>query len=121
MRGFAILLTFNLAGLALQKLAGVPLPANVIGLILFVAALFGGIVKLPWVEESAQFLLRHMLLFFAPVVVGTIAFARLLGDQWFSVVIGLVGSWLAVMLVTGWTASALIREPHREDPQQGGR
>ncbi len=108
MRGFAILLLFHLLGLLLNKLAHVPLPGSVIGLILFTLCLFAGIVKLEWVEESAQFMLRHMLLFFAPVVVGTIVFAPLLKRQWLPISLGLIGSFLAVLLATGWTATLLL-------------
>jgi holin-like protein len=109
MAGLAILLAFNLLGLALQKWARVPLPGNVIGLVLFTACLFAGVVKLEWVEGAAQFLLRHMLLFFAPVIVGVIAFEALLRREWLAVTVGLVGSWLAVLLATGWSATLLIR------------
>jgi holin-like protein len=108
MAGFAILLFFNLIGLLLQRL-GVPLPANVIGLILFTLCLFLGIVKLKWVETAANFLLRHMLLFFAPVVVGVIAFESMIRREWLPITVGLVCSWLVVVLVTGWTATALSR------------
>lgn len=116
MRGFAILMGFNLLGLMLNKLAGVPAPGGVIGLALFAAALFSGAVKLEWVEESASFLLRHMLLFFAPIVVGTVVFTPLLRREWLAIAGGLVGSFLVVLLVTGWTATALIR---RSDGREG--
>src|SRR4051812_26303962 len=108
MTGFAILLGFNLLGLLLQRL-GVPLPGNVIGLVLFVASLFTGLVKLRWVEPAADLLLRNMLLFFAPVIVGAIAFAPAMRAEWPAVVLGIVGSTLVAMLVTGWLATAMVR------------
>jgi holin-like protein len=107
MRGLAILLAFNFLGLLICKLARVPMPGNVVGLVLFTACLFGGVVKLEWVEESASFLLRHMLLFFAPYVVGTLAFTKLLQDEWLPVAVGIGGSFLAVLLVTGWATTLL--------------
>jgi len=106
----AILLGFQLAGHVLHVAAGVPLPAGVLGLILFAACLFLGLVRLEWVEPAAGFLLRHMLLFFAPVVVGVVAFTPLLRREWPAVTVGLVGSFLVVLLVTGWVASWLTRE-----------
>ncbi|WP_306611405.1 CidA/LrgA family protein [Paenibacillus sp. GD4] len=68
-QGFAILLGYYLLGTWLQGALQLPLPANVIGLLLFTLSLFAGIVKLEWVEQSAQFLIQHMLLFFTPFVV----------------------------------------------------
>ena len=109
MRGLAILLGFNLLGVLLHE-AKVPLPGNVIGLVLFAACLFLGVVKVEWVEDAAGFLLRHMLLFFAPAIVAAVPRVADLRPQWAAVAAGLVGSLLVVLLVTGWVASGLIRE-----------
>lgn len=111
MLGLAILLAFQGLGLLIHQYGGVPLPGNVIGLMLLAAALFSGLVKLEWIERTASLLLRHMLLFFAPTIVGTIAFARLLGQEWLPLVAALVFSTAAVMLVTGKVAEALEPQP----------
>jgi len=109
MRGLAILLFFNFAGVILHHWAYVPLPGSVLGLILFAAGLFSGIVKLQWVESTSHLLLRHMLLFFAPVVVGAMALSGILRRQWPGITLALVGSLLIGMIATGWTASAMMR------------
>jgi len=115
MRGLVILLSFQLIGLFLEAL-GLPLPANVSGLILFTAALFLGVVKLEWVEGTARFLLRHMLLFFAPVIVGALASAEILKQEWLAISASLLASLLAGLLVTGWTASLLLgKNPETAD------
>jgi holin-like protein len=107
LRGLAILLSFHFAGLLVRGLLHVPLPANVIGLILFVVFLFAGWVKLEWVEESAQFLLRHMMLFFAPFIVGTIVFFPVIGGNAIGIGLSLIGGTLLVLLVTGKVTAAL--------------
>ena len=108
MTGFAILLGFDLLGLLLQSL-GVPLPANVIGLLLFTAAVFLGWVKVEWVEASANFLLRHMLLFFVPAIAAIVTFGPLLKQQWVGMVGGMVIGLLASLLVTGLLCQRLTR------------
>ena len=113
MRGLAILLGFSLLG-SLLAAARVPLPGNVIGLILFTACLFLGIVRLEWVEESAHFLLRHMLLFFAPAVIKAIPLFKQFQGDWTAIAGSLLGSLLVVLLVTGWIATALIPRGERE-------
>jgi holin-like protein len=113
MRGLAILLGFNLLGALLQA-ARVPLPGNVIGLVLFTACLFLGIVKLEWVEESAHFLLRHMLLFFAPAVITALPLFKQFSSDGTAIAASLVGSLLVVLLVTGWVATWLIPSGQRE-------
>jgi holin-like protein len=118
MRGFAILLLFNLLGVVGHTVARIPVPGPVLGLILFTICLFLGIVRLEWVEQPASLLLKHMLLFFAPVVVGVIAFFPELRAQWAAITVSLVVSTIAVMLVTGWTATLLIK-PHKHPQREG--
>lgn len=107
MLGLAILLGFNLLGIFIQYIFNIPVPGNVIGLILFIAALFLKIIKLEWVEASAQFLLSHMMLFFAPIIVAVIVFFPLIGEQWVSISLSLIVSTLFVLLVTGWVTTLL--------------
>jgi len=107
MRGFSILLTFYLAGIIIQKGLHVPLPSSVIGLVLFTLSLFLGLIKLKWVEQTATFLNRHMLLFFAPIIAGTLSIMPLLREHAASIIVTFVVSWLAVLLSTGWTVRAL--------------
>lgn len=113
MLGFAILLAFNFVGVWLEKRFALPLPGNVIGLVLFTAALFARVVKVEWVEASATWLLRHLLLFFAPIVVGTIAFLPLIGANALPLIVSLVLSTVVSLLVTGWVTTALGRKEEK--------
>ncbi|SEB59311.1 CidA/LrgA family protein [Paenibacillus sp. GP183] len=115
MLGFAILLGFNLIGVWLQMSLHFPLPGNVIGLILFTGALFARLIKLEWVETTASWLTGHLMLFFTPIVVGTMVFFPLIGSNWLSIGIGLAGSTMAVLLVTGFITSKL-----RSSESEGG-
>ena len=107
MPGFAILLFFNFAGYFLCKVARVPLPPNVVGLIALFLALQSGAVKLHWVEESAGWLLKHMMLFFAPIIVGVVVFFPLIERQWLPIGVGLVSSTLLVLVLTGSVVARL--------------
>ncbi|MGG1519739.1 CidA/LrgA family protein [Paenibacillus oryzisoli] len=107
MRGFAILLGFYLVGMFIQKVLHVPLPSNVIGLALFTLFLFLGLIKLKWVERAATFLNRHMLLFFAPIVAGTVSILPLVRGHVISIMVTFFLSWLAVLLSAGWTMKSL--------------
>ncbi|HZG85022.1 CidA/LrgA family protein [Paenibacillus sp.] len=104
MRGLAILFLFHLAGSAVERIAGAPLPGNVIGLVLLLTALLLGWVKLEWIEESANFLMKHMLLLFAPIVVGTIQLWPLLRDEWLPIAASLLLGPAAVVVSTALTA-----------------
>lgn len=102
MKGLAILFGFQWVGTWIHQLSGIPLPGNVIGLALFTAALFTRLLKLEWVEDSAQFLLKHMMLFCVPVIVGTIAFVPVIISSGVPIILSLVFSTLVTVLVTGW-------------------
>jgi holin-like protein len=107
MLGIAILLGFNLLGVLVKELSDLPLPSNVIGLILFTAALYSKLIKLEWVETSAQFMTKHMMLFFIPFLVGTMTFFPYIGAHFFSMVVSLFASTFIVLAVTGWITSRL--------------
>ncbi|CAG7649631.1 hypothetical protein PAESOLCIP111_05912 [Paenibacillus solanacearum] len=104
MLGFAILLGFYFIGVVLHSGLHIPLPANVIGLLLFTMCLFLRIVKLEWVEEASQFLIKHMLLLFAPIVVGTMVFFGLIGQEALPILVSLFASTFGALLIAGWTA-----------------
>jgi holin-like protein len=110
MLGFAILLGFNFIGYVFQMSLHLPLPGNVIGLILFTAALFVKLVKLTWVEEAASLLTRHMMLYFIPYTVGILLFIPVIRANWVAICGGIIGGTAAVLIVTGWVSSKLGQE-----------
>jgi len=106
MLGLFILLLFQLAGTALERFAGVPLPGNVIGLVLLLGALSLGWVKVEWIEAAASWLLKHMLLFFAPIVAGTIVFFPLMAKEWAAIAASLLLGTALSTVAAAWTAKA---------------
>jgi holin-like protein len=117
MLGIAILFGFNLVGLVVKDLIHLPLPANVIGLILFTVSLYARLIKLEWVEASAQFLTKNMMLFFIPFLVGTMTFFPYIGAHFFSMVVSLFASTFIVLAVTGWITMRLSHEEAQGEQQ----
>lgn len=101
-----IVATFLFADL-LHRL-GVPIPAGVLGLLLFYGGLQLGILKLRWVDQAARLLLRHMVLLFIPLTVGLIDLGKLISLHGWVICCSLVSSFLAVLLVTGFLADRLL-------------
>ncbi|MCL2646930.1 MAG: CidA/LrgA family protein [Phycisphaerales bacterium] len=110
MLGLALLLLFNLLGVVLQKYAHVPLPSNVIGLLLLLLALHLKIVRLRWVEDAAGFLLKHMMLLFAPVIVSTLALTDLLATNWLPILATILLSTLITLLATALIANLFTQD-----------
>lgn len=121
MLGFGILAGFHLLGMLLQHYLSLPLPANVIGLILFVSALYLRLIRLEWVEQAGEFLLKHMMLFFAPLVAGSYVFFPLMRDNWLSLGVSWMASTLITLLVTAWAVRLFSRkEKESDEPFRSG-
>ena len=107
LRGFAILLGFQLLGEVLRSLIGWPLPGPVVGMVLLTIALDLKIVPLRAVEEASEMLLGNMGLLFVPVGVGLLAFGAVLKEGLLAIGSSLVASTLLTLAVTGWVTQAL--------------
>jgi holin-like protein len=105
MLSLLILLLFYAAGALAHDYLHVPLPGNVIGMLLLLAALASRAVKVEWVEKAAAILLKHMMLFFAPLIVGTLAMTQLLAANWLPLVAVTVLSTVITLVATAAVAS----------------
>ncbi len=106
-RGFALLLLFQLFGEALSWGFDLPIPGNVMGMGLLLLALMLNIVKLQWLEEAAELLLSHLALFFVPAGVGVMVYGDLIAAEWLPISVATVLSTFVVMAVTGKLAQRL--------------
>lgn len=106
--GLVVLAAFQMVGSAIHSL-GFPIPGGVLGLIFLYFGLSTGVVKLKWVEDTAAFLLRHMLLLFIPITLGLKEMVPLLGHQAIAIIASLLVSLVAVQVTTGLLGRALIR------------
>lgn len=78
-----------------------PLPANIVGMMIMLAFLITGIIPVRFVKAGSAWLLSEMLLFFIPAVVAIINYFSVLekfGFRIFAVII------LSTVLVLGCTA-----------------
>ena len=93
----------------LVEWAHLPLPANLVGMVLMLLLIVFRIVPLAWVRAGSRWLLAEMLLFFVPAVVAVVNYAQLLLiDGWriFSVI---ALSTLLVLGCTAWVVDKVYR------------
>lgn len=93
------------------EFSGLPVPGNVLGVVVLFALLALGVVKLDQVEDGADFLLRHMILFFVPFVVSLVEWGPVLAEYGLVMAVALVLSALIPFLTVGFLTALL----HRED------
>lgn len=108
-RGFAVLLLFQLCGEMIVSSCNWPVPGNVLGMALLLTALIFGTVRIEWVLEAAELLLANMALLFVPVGVGVILYFDLIAREWLPILAATVLSTFVVLAVTGLVTQRLLR------------
>ncbi|MFP4508741.1 MAG: CidA/LrgA family protein [Spirochaetota bacterium] len=98
--GIFYLFVFLSAG-ELVSHAGVPLPGNVIGMILITIALATGMLKPERIRSASNLLLDNLAFLFVPPGVGIMVHAELIRDHWLSISIAVVVSTVLVLVVVG--------------------
>ncbi len=104
-----IILLISALGEALHIFLPFAVPASVYGLVIILAALISGIIKLHQVEETADFLVEIMPVMFIPAGVGLMNTWGLLSDILVPVVVITLVSTIVVLIVSGHVSQYVIR------------
>ena len=111
---FARITAFCLAGEILAVVLPLPIPASVYGLLLMVAALKTGVLKLGQVRETGLFLTGIFPLLFVPAAAGVVELGSQLMDLLLPAVLAIVPITALVMAVTGMVAQKCAgRKEHK--------
>lgn len=104
-----IILIVSLVGEFLAYLVPLPVPASVYGLLIMLTLLLTGLVKLEWVEDTADFLLSIMPFFFVAPTVGFMESFEVIKGNVLILVIACLLSTFVTISVTGLVAQMIIR------------
>ena len=107
------LLLISKVGYAAATALSLPVPGNLLGMLLLLGLLSSGAVRMRWIEGSASLLLRHLAFFFVPITVGLMGFATLLVSDGAAILLTLVISAAIGLCVAGLTSQALAARRHR--------
>lgn len=86
-----------------------PLPANIIGMLLLLALIMTRIMPLNWVRSGANWLLAEMLLFFIPAVVAVVNYGDLLRVEGWRICLVIAVSTLLVLASTALVVDRIYR------------
>ena len=89
---------------------GVPVPANVLGIVLLFTLLSLGIVKESFISGAADFLLRHLVFFFVPIAVGLMNWGEVFYNYGVVLLAAIVVSALLPLFGVGFLAQILQKE-----------
>lgn len=102
-----LLTAMYLIGSAIQQYFNLFVPGSVIGLILMFFLLISGVFKLKWIETGAQFMMRHLVIFFIPATAGIMNYYGLFKGKGSLLIITTIISTILVMGISGWTSQKL--------------
>lgn len=86
-----------------------PLPANIIGMLMLLALILLRILPLNWVRAGSRWLLAEMLLFFVPAVVAVVNYAQLLMVEGWKIFLVIAVSTTLTLGATGLVVDRVYR------------
>ena len=104
-----MILLFSFIGEFFRMVIPLPIPSSVYGLVLLLAALLTGVIKLDQVEGAADFLIEIMPVMFIPAAVGLLIAWDVLRPVVVPVIVVTVITTVLVMGVTGQVTQRVIR------------
>lgn len=104
-----LIVGFWLAGEAIVRLAGLPVPGGIVGMGLALAVLASQRVKPISMRRGADWLLADMLLFFVPAVLAVIEHREFLGWLGLKILVVILAGTAAVICVTALTVDLCYR------------
>lgn len=105
-----IILAFTGLGEALAYLIPLPIPAAIYGLVLMLAALLTGLLKLRQVQESADFLISIMPVLYVPICVRILEYWGVISQNATAILSLTVLSTFLVFAVSGLVTQALMKK-----------
>ena len=106
-RQFGIILGVSFTAEIIKFAVPAPIPASVYGLVLMLAALKTGIIKLEWVKDAGLFLVGMLQLIFIPAAVGlTVSYSGFIDILPQSIAVVLL-STAFVIAITGHVVQAV--------------
>ena len=105
------LLTFIYVGCKwLVGAFNLPIPANVLGIIILFSLLMFGIIKEEHIQEAAGFFLKHLVFFFVPIGVGLMEWGQTFYDYGFVLILALLVSLILPFFVVGKLMQKAMKE-----------
>ena len=104
-----IILSFSFLGEIMNYLLPLSIPASIYGMVLLFIALCTKIVRLEQVEETGEYLLSIMLIFFVPAAVGIMDTFFEYQNSMLQIILIIILSTIVVLSVTGLVSQFVIK------------
>ena len=99
----------------ITRLTGIPIPGNVLGIIVLFVLLLTGVVKESHICTAAEYFLRHLVFFFVPIAVGLMQWGGVFYEYGWTLLIAIVISAILPLLTVGLLGRALRRRASKRE------
>jgi len=103
LKQFSIILGIYFLGELFQKAFGLPVPGNILGMLILFFGLYTGVIKLEMIDQISDFLLDNLAFFFLPAGVSLITCFAVLEGKLTAVIGVSIISTVIILGVTGLT------------------
>ncbi|MCK1991096.1 CidA/LrgA family protein [Peribacillus muralis] len=110
-----LLLIICKLGYYLADLLHLPIPGNVIGMIVLFILLQTKVLKVEWIELASGFLVKHLAFFFIPITISLMTMGWLFIEFGLGLALALGVSLIFGFIVSAWTVQKLS---HRGEVKQ---
>lgn len=114
MQSLLIILIINYLGVVLTEIFHLPIPGNVLGMVLLFIILYFKILKFDLIKDSGNFLLTNMVVFFIPSTVGIIKDYHQIQNDIFKILLIIFLSTVITMIVTGRVVQFIIKKGEKK-------
>lgn len=119
LKQFGIILIISFIGEILNAVIPLPVPASIYGLVIMLAGLCSGVIKIESVKETSMFLIEIMPIMFIPSAVGLITVWKIIKPSIWSYASITVLSTFIVMAVSGCVTQIIIRRRKKTQTAEG--
>ncbi|MGL4737172.1 MAG: CidA/LrgA family protein [Cellulosilyticaceae bacterium] len=121
LRQIAVLFALCLLGEVIGTLIPVPIPASVISMMLLLALLLKGILKLEHIEDIGKFLLGNMAFFFVPIGVSIMEHSDLLKATLGPILVICIVTTVLTFAATGFTVQIVMKWQQKKKENTYGK
>lgn len=111
----AIILLFTFLGEVLAAVIPFPIPAAIYGLVLLLAALGTGILKVSQVRDASGFLISIMPILYIPACVRILEYWGVISQNLAAILTVCVVSTVLVFAVSGWVTQWMLKGKEGKD------
>ena len=114
LRQFLVIMAVSFVGEILHAVLPLPIPASIYGLVLMLALLMTGALKLDTVEDAGKFMIEIMPVMFIPAGVGLLNAWGVLKPVWIPISVITVVTTVLVMAVTAKVTQTVIHNSKKK-------